>query len=82
MEISRWSVEDTRGQMVRATRDEALKLIESLSRQLRTGNANDGRAEFTAGIAGTKTEEYFSIVVAGCRLPERQRESEIEVDRA
>jgi hypothetical protein len=63
--------------MVRMTRDEALKLIESLSRQLRTEDANDGRAEFTAGIAGTKTEEYFSIVVA-----ERQRESEIEADRA
>ena len=75
MEISRWgagrSVEGTRGQMVRVTRDEALKLIESLSRQLRTRNANEGRAEFTARIA--ETEEYFSIVVA-----ERQ-ESEIEV---
>jgi len=70
MEITRWGVgrscEGTRGQMVRVSRDEALRLIESLSRQLRTRNANDDRAEFmpvTAGIAGKTVEEYFSIVV-------------------
>jgi nicotinamide mononucleotide (NMN) deamidase PncC len=77
MEIARWekgkSVEGYRGQMVRVTRGEALRLIESLSRQLRTGDANDGRAEFTAGVTGIATpnnrrtkagEEYFSVVVA------------------
>ena len=76
MEIARWekgkSVEGYRGQMVRVTPDEALRLIESLSRQLRTGNANDGRAEFIAEIAGAAVpnnrrakagEEYFSVVV-------------------
>jgi len=65
MEISRWgagkSVEGIPGQMVRVTRDEALKLVESLSRQLRTGK-DDGRAEFNAAADGTV--EYFSISVA------------------
>ncbi len=64
MKITRWKTEGIPGQMVRTTRDEALKIIESLSRQLRIGNTNDGRAEFT-----TDAGEYFSVSVGGGRTP-------------
>lgn len=59
MEIVKWDKYSAdSGQMVRVTIAEALELIESLSRQVRTGDPNGGRAEFI-----TVDGEYFSISV-------------------
>ncbi len=46
------------GYMVRMNPQEALRLIESLSRQLLTKDPNGGRAEYT-----TKDGKYFSVAV-------------------
>lgn len=62
MRIKRWgtgkSIQGNPGEMVYVTREEAIRLAESLLRQIRTREPNDGRAEFT-----TDDDEYFSVCV-------------------
>lgn len=57
MEIISWK-KDGGGQMVRVTREEALKIIASLSKQLLTNDCNTDREEFF-----DQHGKYFSISV-------------------
>jgi hypothetical protein len=65
MKIERWSKNKTKkiqqsGTFIEVSRDEALQLIASLSKQLLENNPNVGRAEF---LIGKGRDEYFSIGV-------------------
>ena len=53
------------GQMIRVTPDEALRIIASLSEQIRANNPNGNREEFQAEGCG-----YFSIAVHSEPKPE------------
>lgn len=44
------------------TKNEALEIIESLSKQIRTDDCNSGRPEYL-GIFGNIGKDYFSIIV-------------------
>ena len=62
MKISKWPAKKNPysppGQMIRVTKKEAMRLIESLAAQLYTSSCNSKRAEFD-----TDKGEYFSIAV-------------------
>lgn len=58
MKIVIWE-EDNGGQMVRITREEALKIILSLTKQLLTNDCNSDREEFV-----DEKGKYFSISVS------------------
>ena len=61
MEVLSWkkAKDSSSGFMIRVSRNEALRIISSLSSQLLTSNPNSSRAEFF-----TEKGEYFSIAVA------------------
>jgi hypothetical protein len=61
MEIIKWKKNKTNresGFLVRVTKVEALRLIQSLASQLEHENPNRGRAEFTSN-----KQEYFSMSI-------------------
>jgi len=61
MEVVVWkksNMYQNSGFMVRISKEEAIKIIASLSTQLANDNPNNGRIEFI-----TKKREYFSISV-------------------
>lgn len=57
MEITRWKKRDSRGEMVRVTPTEAVRIINSLTNQLLNKSPNSGRAEFDTDLG------YFSISI-------------------
>ena len=62
MKVTKWTEEDGipgPGMMVEISKEEALRIIESLSHQIRTGSPNNGRTEMYT----SDTQEYFSIAV-------------------
>jgi hypothetical protein len=57
MKLVKWTKDD-RGYMLQLTKEEAIRLIQSLSNQLVADNPNTGRWE-----GNLKTGEYFSVSV-------------------
>jgi hypothetical protein len=73
MRIVRWSKRRGRGQagmMVRASREEAMRLAISLLQQIQSNDNNTDRAEFTC-----EDGSYFSVAV----LPEGLSEDRVEL---